>query len=304
MRLLHRFDKMRTETCAPLARSPLCDRRWRRSGVLAVALLVAAVSAACASGSSDDDDSDTLAQVAPGDRYAPEVEEGLGVSVAILVDNSGSMEDEAEGDQRPKYIVAREAIEAMLAATDSVIAKQPDFPINVGVYTFASSAEVLHPIQRYDRDSIRQALNNMEHPDGGTAIGRAMEVARADLYRAGTFRKYILVVTDGENTSGPSPRKVAREIAARSEGAVRMYFVAFDIDAEKFAFVRSVRGEVVGANNGEALQTSLKEIYEGKILAESIDAGETLPDRTVLDSTVVPRRDNTRGTDTSKQRIP
>ena len=37
-----------------------------------------------------------------------------------------------------------------------------------------------------------------------------MDVARAGLYRAGTFRKYILVVTDGENTNGRSPRRVAR----------------------------------------------------------------------------------------------
>jgi hypothetical protein len=105
-----------------------------------------------------------------------------------------------------------------------------------------------------------------------------MDVARADLYRAGTFRKYILVVTDGENTNGRSPRRVAQEIARRSEGSVRMYFVAFDVDAKRFDFVKDVRGEVVGASDGNALRASLDTIYRGKILAESIDVGETLPD--------------------------
>jgi hypothetical protein len=99
----------------------------------------------------------------------------------------------------------------------------------------------------------------------------------ADLYRAGTFRKYILVVTDGVNTTGVSPRRMAREINHRSEGAVRMYFVAFDVDAERLAFVRDVRGEVVGARNGDALRAGLDEIYRGKILSEVVDAGETHP---------------------------
>ena len=57
-----------------------------------------------------------------------------------------------------------------------------------------------------------------------------MDQARRDLYRAGTIRKYILVVTDGENTEGVSPRRIARDINRRSEGAVRMFFVAFDIE--------------------------------------------------------------------------
>ena len=140
------------------------------------------------------------------------------------------------------------------------------------------------------------ALDAMPEPDGGTAIGNAMDVARADLYRAGTFRKYILVVTDGENTTGRSPRRVAQEINRRSEGAVRMYFVAFDIDAERFAFLRDVRGEVVGARNGDALRERLDEIYRGKILSEAMDAGETLPRRPDRQSATRPRLPRNRDT--------
>lgn len=212
---------------------------------------------------------------APADRYVPEVDEGLGASIAILIDNSGSMEKHAKGDDRPKYVVAREALEAMLASTDSFVARQPDFPINVGLYRFSDRVTTMVPVRRYDAATMRAALDSMPEPDGGTAIGRAMDVAREDLYRAGTFRKYILVVTDGENTEGVSPRRMTREIARRSEGAVRMYFVAFDIDAGRFAFVREARGgEVVGAGNGDALRARLDEIYRGKILSEAVDAGE------------------------------
>src|SRR6185295_4872014 len=68
--------------------------------------------------SQGDDEREAVASV-DSTRYTPAGDEGLGVSVAILLDNSGSMKDRAKGDSRPKYVVAREAIEAMLAATDS-----------------------------------------------------------------------------------------------------------------------------------------------------------------------------------------
>ena len=249
------------------------------AGVATVAWLL--VASACG-GSLPDAEPDDSARSstdsgATSDKYVPEGDEGLGASIAIVIDNSGSMKEEAEGDSRPKYIVAREALEAMIASTDSFVARQPDFPINVGIYRFSSRVTPMAPVARYDRARLMEALDEMPQPDGGTAIGNAMDEARADLYRAGTFRKYILVVTDGENTTGRSPRRVAEEINRRSEGAVRMYFVAFDIDAERFAFLRDVRGEVVGARNGDALRERLDEIYRGKILSEAVDAGETLP---------------------------
>ena len=211
-------------------------------------------------------------------KYVPARTEGLGVSVAILIDNSGSMKDRAGGDQRPKYLVARQALDAMLATTDSFVARQPDVPVNVGLYQFSSGVQPLIPVRAYDRTALHSALGSMPLPSGGTAIGNAMDVARADLYQAGTIRKYILVVTDGQNTEGPSPDRVAREIDQRSEGAVRMYFVAFDVEASRFDFLRDVHGEVLEARNGLALRAGLDSLYRGKILAEALDAGETLAD--------------------------
>lgn len=126
------------------------------------------------------------AAAASNGKYVPAGDEGLGAAVAIMVDNSGSMRDKAGDDRRPKYQVARQALEEMLASTDS--------------------------------------------------------------------------------------------FAARSEGAVRMYFVAFDVDAKKFAFLHDVHGEVLGAGNALALRASLDTIYRGRILAEAVDAGESLPD--------------------------
>lgn len=209
--------------------------------------------------------------------YQADVEEGLGAAVAILVDTSGSMRDPAPGDSRSKYVVAQEALEAMLDATDAFIAKRPDFPIKIGVYSFSSGVRTLRPMQPYDRGAIRLALSNLPQPGGGTAIGEALHAARPDLYRAGVFRKYLLVVTDGDNTSGRNPEQVARDIWRKSEGAVQVYFVAFDTSPQKFAFLKEVGGEVIAAGTGGELRTALDGIYQGKILAEAIDAGEREP---------------------------
>jgi von Willebrand factor type A domain len=162
----------------------------------------------------------------------------------------------------------------MLDATDAFVAKRPDFPIKIGLYSFSSGVRRLRPIQLYDRNAIRAALQQLPRPGGGTAIGEAMSAARPDLYRAGVFRKYLLVVTDGENTNGREPEPVAREIFQKSEGAVQVYFVAFDTSPEKFAFLKDVGGDVIGAGTGLELRTALDGIYTGKILAEAVDAGE------------------------------
>jgi Mg-chelatase subunit ChlD len=208
--------------------------------------------------------------------YQAEVEEGLGAAVAILIDTSGSMKERAPGDTRRKHEVAKEAIDAMLDATDAFVARRPDFPIKIGVYSFSSSVNTLHPIQPYDRAAIKRVLANLPGPGGGTAIGDAMREARPDLYRAGVFRKYLLVVTDGENTNGRNPEAVARDIWGKSQGGVQVFFVAFDTGTEKFAFLKDVGGDVIGAGTGAELRTALDGIYQGKILAEAA-AGEKEP---------------------------
>ena len=237
------------------------------------ALLTLLVAAGCADGRRERarDVSDGGGADAP---YQAEVDEGLGAAVAILVDTSGSMKERAPGDSRPKYVVAQEALEAMLDATDAFVAKRPDFPIKIGVYTFSSSVHRQRAIQPYDKAALRATIEQLPRPGGGTAIGDAMREARPDLYRAGVFRKYLLVVTDGDNRNGRPPDEVAREIFRKSEGAVQIYFVAFDTSPQKFAFLKETGGDVIGAGSASELRRALDGIYQGKILAEATAAGE------------------------------
>jgi len=255
----------------------MLTRRGRDAVVLAVGALLLLTAGCGPSRRAQDRARRAAAAEASSAPYQADIEEGLGAAVAILVDTSGSMGQTAPGDSRPKYVVAQESLEAMLDATDAFVAKRPDFPIKIGLYSFSSSVRRLRPLQLYDRNAIRAALQQLPRPGGGTAIGEAMSEARPDLYRAGVFRKYLLVVTDGENTNGRQPEPVAREIFQKSDGAVQVYFVAFDTSPEKFAFLKDVGGDVIAAGTGANLRTALDGIYTGKILAEAVDAGEREP---------------------------
>ena len=126
---------------------------------------------------------------APADApYEAAVEEGLGAAVAIIVDTSGSMKDAAPGDGRPKFEIAQQSIEQMLDATDAFIAKRPDFPIKIGLYTFSSDVRELRAIAPYDRASLRAALAANPAPGGGPAIADAMRPARSGASRARYLR--------------------------------------------------------------------------------------------------------------------
>lgn len=208
----------------------------------------------------------------PASFYVAEGTEQVGAAVAILLDQSGSMDDYVEGG--PKYYLARKAIANVLAATDSLVAARPDFPVEVGLYTFSRRVQRVLPIAPYDSAALHRALDSLPDPSGGTAIGDAMFEARRDLYRAGLFRKYLIVVTDGENTNGRRPDRIGPEIHRRSQGAVQMYFVAFDTDPAKFGFLDELGGAVIGARDGADLRRALTEIYQGRILAEADDFGE------------------------------
>ena len=208
--------------------------------------------------------------------YQADVEEGLGAAVAILIDTSGSMRDKAPGDTRPKYVVAQEALEAMLDATDAFVAKRPDFPIKIGIYRFSSSVRMLRrsspTIARRFGTRWRACRARRRHGDRrGAARGAAGPVSRRRVPEvpAGRHRRR-------QHERAP-PDEVAREIFRKSEGAVQVYFVAFDTSPEKFAFLKDVGGDVIGAGTGAELRQALDGIYQGKILAEAPDAGEREP---------------------------
>ena len=96
-----------------------------------------------------------------------------------------------------------------------------------------------------------------------------MITAKRALDGTGFTRRHLLVVTDGENTDGVPPDRVAVQIGKRPEAErPSIYFVAFDVEASRFSGVRDAGGLVLAAANAKELNDTLDALLRGKILVE------------------------------------
>ncbi len=202
----------------------------------------------------------------------PQVEPRAGTAVAILIDTSGSMGQsvrDADGQQRPKHEIAREALRRIIEYTGGWKKDHADRLLYLGICNFSSSVAPVLPMAEFDQAKAEASLAKIPRPNSGTAIGRALEQGFQALYGSGCVRKYVVCITDGDNTSGPPPQVIARQLHNQTKGDVEIHFVAFDVEAAKFRFLRDVNGYVVQAADGPQLQAELAKIYEKRILAEA-----------------------------------
>lgn len=211
-------------------------------------------------------------------RPAVAAEPREGVVAAILVDTSGSMEDDvkdAAGVMRPKIEIAQRAALDLVNQFETYAREHSDQTIYLGVYEFSDRGrnccrEVvkLGPPGSLDDAAVRFAITNMR-PDGDTPIGDAMITAKRDMDATGITKRHILVITDGENNRGYTPEDVTQVITTQAaESRASIYFVAFDIAASKFDAVKDAGGLVLAAGNEAELKGTLDYLLTGKILAE------------------------------------
>jgi hypothetical protein len=205
----------------------------------------------------------------------PNADQRLCTGVVILVDTSGSMNESVSaggGATRRKHELAREALASIVVYTGEWKQKHPDRMVQLGMYSFSNAAREVLPMAEFDATAVQQALSRIPGPNGGTAIGEALAEGFKALYKSGCVRKYVLCITDGENTAGRRPDQVARQLHGQTGGEVEIHFVAFDTSSEKFSFLSGVNGHVVEAADGPQLAAQLSEIYEKRILAEEMPA--------------------------------
>jgi Mg-chelatase subunit ChlD len=205
----------------------------------------------------------------------PAADQGLCTGVVILIDTSGSMAQtvrDRDGRKRPKHEIARDALRRIVDFTGTWSAAHRDRPLQLGVFRFSSSASPVLPMGAFNQSTAASAIAAIPGPGGGTAIGEALKDAFRALYASGCVRKHVVCITDGENTSGAQPDWVARGLFAQTHGEVELHFVAFDMSASHFAFLKNVNGHAVEAADGEQLAAKLSEIYEKRILAEAMPA--------------------------------
>ena len=199
-----------------------------------------------------------------------------GVAAAILVDTSGSMADkvaDAGGARSPKIEIARRAVLKLIRQTADFAKAHPQQNVQLGIYEFSARdkeapCRQVVPLSTPDPDGAAPLLQAMT-PKGYTPIGDAIVTVKQKLDASGYRRLHILVVTDGENNRGLPPADVVAAISRLPDVyRASVYFVAFDVAADKFRAVRDAGGLVVPAANEAELQQNLDYILTGKILAE------------------------------------
>ena len=199
-----------------------------------------------------------------------------GIAAAVVIDVSGSMDDRVVGEdgrRARKIDVARRAARDVIEQFASYAEEHKDETVNLGVFEFSRrdkqpDCRPIVPMGPPDRSRAEEALARLD-PGGGTPIGQAMVTAKQALDATGLSRRHLLIVSDGENTDGFEPQDVTAAIAKRPDtDKPSIYFVAFDIEAQRFNGVRDAGGLVLPAANAKELNTTLETLIKGKILLE------------------------------------
>jgi Ca-activated chloride channel family protein len=120
-------------------------------------------------------------------------------AVALCIDTSGSMS---------ATDVAPTRADAALRAARAFIDAVPD-GTRISIVAFSSNAAIIMPSSD-DKDAVREALDRIPPPNGGTAIGDALTVAARSL--PPVRHRAIVLVTDGVNNQGSDPLAVAPQI--------------------------------------------------------------------------------------------
>ena len=200
-------------------------------------------------------------------------EERPGLAAVVLIDVSGSMEQRIRGERTQKIDVARRAALDLVDQFVRYAADHPKETVHLSVAEFSArdgedDVRVVIPMGAPDLERARTAIARMR-ADGGTPIGSAVIHAKRALDATGLSRRHLLVVTDGENTTGEDPEDVVAGIGRRPElERPSIYFVAFDIEASRFDDVRSSGGLVLAAGSGKALGETIDSLLRGRILIE------------------------------------
>jgi Mg-chelatase subunit ChlD len=204
------------------------------------------------------------------------VTEKEGLAAAIVIDVSGSMDEKVsgtDGRQEKKIDIARRAALDLVDQFVGYARDHKDEQVQLGIYEFSRrrgepDCRPVVPMGPPNRDQAVSAVARLD-ADGGTPIGQAMITAKLALDQAGLSRRHLLLVTDGENTDGIEPERVAAGINKRPDAErPSIYFVAFDVDASRFKGVRDAGGLVLSAANATELNTTLDALLRGNILVE------------------------------------
>ena len=206
--------------------------------------------------------------------FAPLRAEESSIGIAIIFDTSGSMNGmvkAAEGKMEPKYQIGKRALEKVIHQLNDY-QKSSGKKLIVGLYVFkGKGGDAAVPMSDFNPEKLLDWMGKFSTPTGATPLGNTMASAVGDLLYAKVDARHVLVVTDGENTVGPSPEVSIKDlyyVIEKTGKPVEYHFIAFDVSASVFAPVKKLGATLVSASNETQLQDKLTFILEEKILLE------------------------------------
>ena len=204
------------------------------------------------------------------------------MALAIIYDTSGSMQRtvrDANGRSSAKYVIANRALAAVAKQIQAFASGQAGGvprKVEAGLFVFqGDGARMAVPFGPFDAKALEDFARRFSNPNGNTPLGNALSAASRTVLNSPLARKHVLIITDGENTAGPTPAAVMPRLKQQAEekhAAISVHFVAFDVDAKVFDSVKKLGATVVGAGDEKQLNTQLEYILQRKILLEDEEA--------------------------------
>ncbi len=190
------------------------------------------------------------------------------VAIEVILDVSGSMAAKVQGER--KMDLARSALHRAVRGLDS-----PAFVVGFRAYGFDNTVPktpkdscpntvLLNAIETNQVASIRERVATL-HPYGYTPIAKSLELAGADLLATDSSKQMIILISDGEETCGGDPVRVAEQL--REMGIdVETHVIGFDLDKEQAEQMRAVAnaggGQYYDAKDAAALENALLSVIE------------------------------------------
>lgn len=193
-----------------------------------------------------------------------------GVDIVIALDVSSSMLQE---DYRPDRLEA-----AKDAALEFIEGRGND---RIGLVVYAAQPRYLCP-PTFDHATLERYIRNAELgniPDG-TAIGAGLASAASGLEYSQSERRVIVLISDGEETSGQmDPRTVAQAVNIIHGDSLRVYTVAIGTESPEpgFGVDKDILQAIAEINGGRLF--SVESSSDMEAVYASIDSLEasTLP---------------------------
>jgi len=194
-----------------------------------------------------------------------------GIAVMIVVDVSGSMNESvvnSSGRREPKIAIARRQVLQILGQLQAFAQAHPERPVSVGVASF-NGKNTYQLVIRPGPPNARAAEGAVAElrAGGDTAIGDALAAAKAEIDKTKYIFTHIIIVTDGANTAGHDPAKVASTLKTAALPAA-LYLIGFDVNAKVFDGVKKAGATVLGATNEAQLHEHLDHLLTSQILVE------------------------------------